>query len=73
MQAQAQQVTTGIDKQKLAQTLGAGLRGFEVFKRGLATGAWEEFLNLTANDFEMYSPIGQYKGLHQGKMNTRAQ
>ena len=67
MQAQAQKMVTEFDTQRLAQTLSIGLRGFESFKRGLASGAWEDFLALLSDDFEMYFPVGQYKGLHQGK------
>lgn len=67
MQAQAQKVTTQFDTQQMAATLGTGLRGFEAFKRGLATGAWSDFLALLTDDFEMYFPVGQYKGVHQGK------
>jgi ketosteroid isomerase-like protein len=67
MQAQAQKVAAEFDTQRLAQTLSTGLRGFEAFKQGLATGAWDEFLTLLTDDFEMYFPVGQYKGLHRGK------
>jgi ketosteroid isomerase-like protein len=67
MQAQAHKVTSEFNTQQLAATLSTGLRGFEAFKRGLATGAWSEFLMLLTDDFEMYFPVGQYKGCHQGK------
>lgn len=67
MQAQAQRVASGFDTQQLAQTLSIGLRGFEAFKQGLATGQWQDFLGMLSDDFEFYFPIGQYKGLNQGK------
>lgn len=67
MQAQAQKVTSSFNTHQIAQTLSTGLRGFEAFKLGLATGKWEEFLGMLSDDFEFYFPIGQYKGLNQGK------
>lgn len=52
-------------------TLDVGLRAFEHFRHGLATGAWEGFLDLLTDDFSFWFPKGKFKGFNQGKERAR--
>ncbi len=53
-----------------SRTLETAHDGFEKFSQGLASGEWEPFLNLLADDFSFWFPIGSFQGLNHGK--TRA-
>lgn len=55
------------DPAKIAHTLTVGLRALEHFKTGLATGAWEPFFAMLADDFTLYFPHGKFRGLSTGK------
>ncbi len=49
------------------QTRTVAARAFDRFKEGLATGRWQGFLDLLADDFSFYFPTGQWHGEWQGK------
>ena len=42
-------------------------KAFDGLKQGLATGKWEAFFALLADDFTFWFPTGKYLGQHQGK------
>ena len=42
-------------------------RAFDRFKEGLATGQWQGFLDLLADDFWFYFPAGKWHGEWRGK------
>ena len=56
-----------VDPKKVAHTMEVAQRGFEHFKTGLATGQWQLFIDMLADDFTFHFPTGQYKGLNVGK------
>ena len=45
---------------------------FEHFTHGLATGEWNQFLDMLTDDFTFWFPMGQYHGLNSGKERARA-
>ena len=49
------------------QTLDVATRAFERFKAGLATGAWQPFLDMLSEDFEFWFPVGKYRGCNRGR------
>jgi ketosteroid isomerase-like protein len=65
--AQGKKPMTPIDPKKVAHTLDVGLRGFEHFQAGLATGQWQPFLDMLTDDFTFTFPQGKYLGTHVGK------
>lgn len=42
-------------------------QAFEHLKEGLATGRWDPFFAMLADDFTFWFPSGKYLGLHRGK------
>ena len=52
-------------------TLVVAHTAFGHFSHGLATGAWEPFLSMLADDFTFYFPVGQYHGAHTGMAKAR--
>jgi len=42
-------------------------QAFDHFRHGLATGEWQAFLDMLTEDFVFRFPIGEWKGVHQGK------
>lgn len=40
---------------------------FEHFRHGLATGEWNQFIDMLAEDFTFWFPVGPYHGLNVGK------
>ena len=42
-------------------------RAFDGLTQGLATGRWEPFFDLLADDFTFWFPTGKYLGEHKGK------
>jgi ketosteroid isomerase-like protein len=42
-------------------------QAFDGLTRGLATGRWEPFFELLADDFTFWFPTGKYLGEHKGK------
>jgi ketosteroid isomerase-like protein len=52
-------------------TLKVGHEAFEYFKHGLATGEWNGFLDMLAEDFSFWFPAGKYHGLNVGKERTK--
>ncbi|MCX6550670.1 MAG: nuclear transport factor 2 family protein [Acidobacteria bacterium] len=42
-------------------------KAFEGLTQGLATGKWDGFFALLADDFTFWFPTGKYLGQHQGK------
>ncbi|MGC9526526.1 MAG: nuclear transport factor 2 family protein [Limnospira sp.] len=48
------------------ETLETAQIGFDRFKRGLATGEWEAFLEMLTDDVTFFFPAGPYKGLNHG-------
>ncbi|GEM_PF-1172632 len=51
----------------VARTMQVAQRAFDHFRRGLATGQWQPFLDMLSDDFTFYFPTGKYQGLHVGK------
>lgn len=43
------------------------MRAFERFRDGLATGAWDPWFEMLADDFTFTFPTGKYLGRHTGK------
>jgi ketosteroid isomerase-like protein len=52
-------------------TLKVAHEAFGYFKHGLATGEWNAFLDMLAEDFTFWFPAGKYHGLNVGKERTR--
>ncbi len=52
---------------KTPETLEIAQRAFEFFRQGLATGKWEEFIEMLSDDFTFSFPAGPYQGLNEGK------
>ena len=44
---------------------------FEKLTYGLATGEWEQFLDMLTDDFTFWFPLGEFHGLNQGKDRAR--
>jgi ketosteroid isomerase-like protein len=42
-------------------------RAFDRFKEGLATGRWQGFLDMLADDFSFHFPTGKWRGEWRGK------
>lgn len=42
-------------------------QAFEHFRQGLASGEWQPFLDMVAEDVVFRFPIGEWKGVHEGK------
>ena len=42
-------------------------KAFGHFRDGLATGEWEPWLAMLADDFTFFFPTGKYQGLHHGR------
>jgi ketosteroid isomerase-like protein len=40
---------------------------FQKFANGLATGEWQPYLDLLAQDFVFWFPMGKYQGRNEGK------
>lgn len=49
------------------RTLAVASQAFERFRHGLASGDWQGFFEMLAEDFSFYFPQGKWLGLHQGK------
>jgi ketosteroid isomerase-like protein len=49
------------------QTRTVAARAFDRFKEGLASGRWQGFLDLLADDFSFYFPTGKWHGEWRGK------
>jgi len=52
-------------------TLTVAHQAFEHFQHGLATGEWNQFLDMLTEDFSFWFPMGKYHGLNQGKEKAR--
>lgn len=52
-------------------TLRVAHQAFEHFQHGLATGEWNQFLDLLTEDFSFWFPMGKFHGLNQGKEKAR--
>jgi ketosteroid isomerase-like protein len=52
-------------------TLKVAHQAFEYFTHGLATGEWNQFLEMLTEDFSFWFPIGKFHGLNQGKQKAR--
>lgn len=48
-------------------TLKVAHQAFEYFTHGLATGEWQQFVNMLTDDFTFWFPVGKYHGLNVGK------
>lgn len=57
--------------QKSENTLRVAHQAFEHFQHGLATGEWNNFLDMLTEDFSFWFPAGKYHGLHEGKEKAR--
>jgi len=49
------------------RTRATAVGAFERFKEGLATGRWQGFLDLLADDFSFYFPTGTWHGEWRGR------
>jgi ketosteroid isomerase-like protein len=57
--------------QRSENTLKVAHQAFEHFQYGLATGDWNQFLEIVTEDFNFWFPMGKYHGFHQGKQVAR--
>jgi len=48
-------------------TLQVAHQAFEYFTHGLATGQWNQFMDILTEDFNFWFPVGKYHGLNVGK------
>jgi ketosteroid isomerase-like protein len=46
-------------------------KAFEHFTHGLASGEWNAFLDMLAEDFSFWFPMGKYHGLNVGKQRAQ--
>ena len=49
------------------ETLEIAYQAFEYFTHGLATGQWNQFMDILTEDFNFWFPVGKYHGLNVGK------
>jgi ketosteroid isomerase-like protein len=52
-------------------TLTVAHQAFEHFQHGLATGEWNQFLDMLTEDFSFWFPMGKFHGLNQGKEKAK--
>lgn len=52
-------------------TLKVAKQGFAHFTHGLATGEWQEFLDMLTDDFTFWFPMGKFHGLNEGKERAK--
>ncbi|MGK7921296.1 MAG: nuclear transport factor 2 family protein [Trichodesmium sp.] len=52
-------------------TLAVAQKAFDKLTHGLATGEWEQFLDMLTDDFTFWFPIGKFHGLNEGKDRAR--
>lgn len=52
-------------------TMDVAQRAFGHFTHGLATGEWQQFLDMLTDDFTFWIPLGKYQGLNAGKERFR--
>lgn len=57
--------------QSSENTLKVAHQGFEYFTHGLATGEWDNFLEILTEDFTFWFPHGEYHGLNVGKQKAK--
>jgi ketosteroid isomerase-like protein len=57
--------------QNAENTLNIAHQAFEQFTQGLATGEWQGFLDMLAEDFTFWFPMGKFQGLNQGKERAK--
>ncbi|MBD2595247.1 nuclear transport factor 2 family protein [Nostoc spongiaeforme FACHB-130] len=50
-----------------ANTLKVAHQAFKNFTYGLATGEWQQFLDMLTEDFTFWFPMGKFHGLNVGK------
>ncbi|PIG93149.1 nuclear transport factor 2 family protein [Gloeocapsopsis sp. IPPAS B-1203] len=48
-------------------TLKVAYQAFEYFSHGLATGEWNQLIDMLSDDFTFWFPVGPYHGLNVGK------
>lgn len=48
------------------ETLEVAHQAFEYFTHGLATGEWNQFVDMLTEDFTFWFPVGKYHGLNTG-------
>ncbi|MCA1992488.1 MAG: nuclear transport factor 2 family protein [Coleofasciculus sp. S288] len=49
------------------ETMEVAQRAFKQFTHGLATGAWQPFVDMLTDDFTFWFPMGKFHGLNVGK------
>ncbi|MBW4670177.1 MAG: nuclear transport factor 2 family protein [Cyanomargarita calcarea GSE-NOS-MK-12-04C] len=52
-------------------TLEVAQKAFKHFTHGLASGEWNAFLDMLAEDFTFWFPMGKYYGLNVGKQRAQ--
>ncbi|MBW4500382.1 MAG: nuclear transport factor 2 family protein [Scytonema hyalinum WJT4-NPBG1] len=52
-------------------TFAVAHQAFEHFQHGLATGEWNQFLDMLTEDFSFWFPMGKFHGLNQGKEKAK--
>lgn len=52
-------------------TLKVAQQAFEHFTQGLATGEWQNFLDMLTDDFTFWFPMGKFQGLNTGKERAK--
>lgn len=56
-----------IPRQRTPQPEQVARQAFEHFRHGLASGEWQAFLDSLTEDVVFRFPIGEWKGVHEGK------
>ncbi|BAY31281.1 nuclear transport factor 2 family protein [Calothrix sp. FACHB-156] len=57
--------------QNAENTLKIAQQAFEKFTHALATGEWQEFLDMLTEDFTFWFPVGKFHGLNEGKERAK--
>ncbi|MBE9232420.1 nuclear transport factor 2 family protein [Cuspidothrix issatschenkoi LEGE 03284] len=52
-------------------TLKIAQQAFDYFTQGLATGNWQNFLDMLTDDFSFWFPTGKFHGLNIGKERAK--
>lgn len=58
-------------RQNAENTLKIAQQAFEKFTHALATGEWQEFLDMLTEDFNFWFPVGKFHGLNEGKERAK--
>ncbi|MBW4594292.1 MAG: nuclear transport factor 2 family protein [Brasilonema angustatum HA4187-MV1] len=57
--------------QQSENTLKVAHQAFENLQHGLATGEWNQLLDMLTEDFNFWFPVGKFHGLNVGKQRAK--